>query len=151
MATTDLSNEEATHLLQLPKQPVDPEKKWNFPDLGQKIGIEMRSEDNSERFMLSATKSGYKIEKVSFHTRARRVVMLARLDLDPDGRHLNPDGEWILGPHLHLYRMGDGDRFAVTIPKQLFPDTLDRVDCWYRFLKYCNVTQNPDVRFEIFS
>ena len=49
-----------------------------------------------------------------YQTRARSVIVLARLDFGVE--HRNPDGAIVGSPHLNLYREGFADKWAYELP-----------------------------------
>ena len=55
--------------------------------------------------------------------------------------HRNPDGEEIPCPHLHIYREGYGDKWAVPIPTQDSPNIHDHWQTLQDFMRYCNPLQ----------
>lgn len=77
----------------------------------------LRSTDRKEEFLLTIERGHRKRIRLKYQTRARRVIVLARLELNGP-RHKNPPespykpGEWISEIHLHLYREGFEDRIA---------------------------------------
>ena len=74
--------------------------------------------------MLDIARGRINLKKATYQNRARRVVILARLDLGGPP-HENPDGEEISFPHLHTYRAGYADKWAVPAPTTLLPRTED--------------------------
>jgi hypothetical protein len=72
-----------------------------------------------------------------------------RLDLDGPP-HRNPDGEEIPCPHLHRYREGYGDKWAVLAPIERYSDTLDLFSTFEQFMRHCNVTEPPIVQKGLF-
>jgi len=69
--------------------------------------------------------------------------------LDLNGsKHVNPDGEEFSGSHIHIYREGYGDKFAYDISSEKFLDKFtnseDLTDALYDFMKFCNITKQPD-------
>ena len=54
------------------------------------------------QFVLSLTRNPFEI-KAHFRTKSKSVH-LARIDTQK--QHINPDGQRIIGPHLHWYREG---------------------------------------------
>jgi hypothetical protein len=70
--------------------------------------------------------------------------ILARLDFGGPP-HRNPDGEEIPCPHLHLYREGYGDKWAVPIPVDRFPNVNDLWLTLQDFMDYCNVIEPPQI------
>lgn len=82
--------------------------------------------------------------------RGRQVVVLVRLDLG-GAPHRNPDDTEVPAPHLHIYREGYGDKWAIAVPAEHFRDTGDRWATLEDFLRYCNVTQPPRIDRGLFT
>ena len=81
-----------------------------------------------------------------FHRVSRNFI--CRLDY---GNHLvphgNPDGSVVFGPHLHVYREGIRDSFALPL-KDIFPDyNGDSIGLIKMFLDYCHISYE-DVAFQ---
>ena len=72
-----------------------------------------------------------------------------RLDLDGPP-HRNPDGEEVACPHLHIYREGFGDKWAVAAPPNVYPNTTDLFSMFEAFMKHCNITAPPDIQLGLF-
>lgn len=77
-------------------------------------------------------------------------MVLYRLDID-GAPHRNPDGEEIPCPHLHVYREGYGDKWAVPAPADKFPNTSDLFAALGSFMTHCNITDWPNVQKGLFS
>jgi hypothetical protein len=76
--------------------------------------------------------------------------VLVRLDFG-GAPHRNPDGEEIGSPHLHLYREGYGDKWAVPVPEDRFENLSDPWQTLEDFMRYCNVVQSPMIRRGLFT
>lgn len=76
--------------------------------------------------------------------RTQTSIVLIRLDL-AGTTHRNPDGELIPCPHLHRYKEGFGDRWAMPIPEDLFKQVDNIIATMYDFADYCHVVQLPQV------
>ena len=118
-----------------------------YPSIGGKMAIPLQSEDGHEEFVLNIIR-GQKLQaKVSYQTRGRSVVVLARLDLGNSTPHRNPDGEVIGSPHIHLYREGFGDKWAFEIKPDMAAEIgFDFLDInadtkeWFdSFLAFCKI------------
>jgi len=57
--------------------------------------------------------------------------------------HRNPDGTLLPGRHLHVYREGYGDKFAIIPPANAFPNLEDIWSSLDDFMKYCNIIRPP--------
>jgi len=82
--------------------------------------------------------------------RGRQVVVLVRLDLG-GAPHRNPDDEEIPVPHLHLYREGYGDKWAVPVPADRFSNLADIWVTLEEFMRFCSVTQPPYIERGLFT
>lgn len=114
-----LTQVEADALMRLKKFRKD-DKEWTYPELGGSISIPIVSRDRREQFLLDLRRARIDLRKSRYQTRARQVVILARLDLG-NKPHRNPDGELIGSPHLHLYREGFDYKWAFPVPDNEFP------------------------------
>ena len=100
--------------------------------------------------LTSVTRAQIKLTKATYQNRARAVITLMRLDLDGP-LHRNPDGEEILCPHLHIYREGYGDKWAIPAPPATYPNTLDLFSTFEAFMQQCNITDPPRIQRGLFS
>ena len=82
--------------------------------------------------------------------RGRQVVVLVRLDLG-GAPHRNPDDVEVPAPHLHVYREGYGDKWAMAVPRDRFRDLADVWTALEDFLRFCNVTQPPHIERGLFT
>ena len=73
-----------------------------------------------------------------------------RLDLDGP-MHRNPDGEEIPCPHLHIYREGYGDKWAIAASVVTYPNTLDLFSTFEAFMQECNITVPLKIQKGLFS
>ncbi len=78
------------------------------------------------------------------------MIILLRLDLDGPPRR-NPDGEEIPCPHLHIYREGYGDKWAIPAPSARYINTLDLFSTFEAFMEHCNITDPPRIQKGLFS
>ena len=145
--TLELMQEKADTLLAMKKQKAD-SKQYEYPHLGGHLPIPLLSMDRCEEFMLDLSRRKIELRRNKFQTRARKVIVLVRLDLD-DTPHRNPDGEDVPGPHIHLYKEGYGDSWAYPLPEE-FTNPADCMNTLSEFLLYCNVTDPPDIEGGLF-
>ncbi len=145
----ELTQQEADTLLALAKFRMS-EERYSFPDPGGKLTIEVASEDKRESFFLDVHRSSVSLTKITYQNRARKIVILARLDLD-GAPHRNPDDTEISCPHLHLYREGFADKWAYAVPAEIFADLADRIGTLHDFMKFCNVVAPPHIDSSLLS
>lgn len=149
-----LTQAEADGLLQMPKVFVDQdpiEFSLNEPMDYDRL---IRSTDRREEFLPTIERGRRRRIRLKYQTRARRVIVLARLELNGP-RHKNPPespykpGEWTSETHLHLYREGFEDRIAYELgdaPGWTDPGSTDGIPALERFMRYCGVAQWPPIQ-----
>lgn len=143
-----LTQQEADSFLKLDKHYMGNEQ-FSFPSLGGALRIPLYSNDRREEFSLDITRGRIDLRKNTFQTRARRVVILARVDIGGP-LHRNPDGEEIPCPHLHVYREGYGDKWAIPLPDN-FKNYRDAWQTLTDFMDYCHVVTRPPIQPELFT
>lgn len=148
MADIHLTQSEADALIALDKRRVD-EERYRYPMSGS-IVVPLESFDKREQFLLDIHRARIDLLKGKYQNRARQVIVLVRLDF---GRapHRNPDGEEVGSPHLHVYREGFGDKWAVPVSDEHFPRMNDLWGTLEDFMRYCNVTLPPYIDRGLFS
>ena len=147
MADYDLTQAEVDALLALQKFCLD-QRPWPYPPLGIGQTIELFSQDRREVFLLDLERGRVNLAKGKYQTRGRQIIILARLCFGGPP-HRNPDGEEIPRPHLHVYREGYGDKWAIPVPPQRFSNQTDLRQLLTDFMGYCNIVQPPNFRMEL--
>jgi hypothetical protein len=141
VAKRSLTQAEADVLLAMPKKPLS-DGLYEFPTPGGRLLVPLVSHDGREDFALDVSRGKIDLAKAKYQHRARRVVPLARLDVN--GRpHTNPDGEPAPRTHLHLYREGFGLAWAFRVPAGRFTHPDDLGAALDDFLRFCNVDPWP--------
>ncbi len=128
-------------LLAMTKQRVNDDV-HAFSQIDSKLVIPLQSTDQREYFLLDIGRGRINLLKGTYQTRARQIVILARIDFG-GSPHRNPDGTDVACPHLHLYREGFGDKWAEPVPVATFESSDDRWQLFQDFLKFCNVILPP--------
>lgn len=152
-----LTQEEANSLLSLPKVFVE-QSPLEF-SLTESMDYEraLRSLDRREEFLLTVERGVRNRLRLKYQTRARKIIILARLDYR-GRRHRNPPespykpGQWLSGTHLHLFREGFDDRIAYDLPD--VPELAnmsadDDINTLEQFLRFCAVTAWPEIQTSI--
>jgi hypothetical protein len=76
---------------------------------------------------------------------------LSSFGLDLDGPpHRNPDDVEVPCPHLHIYREGYGDRWAIPAPIDRYANTEDLFLTFEAFIIHCNITEPPKIQMGLF-
>ena len=114
------------------------------------MSLALTSPDKRENFFLDITRAQIKISKATYQNRARQAIILMRLDIDGPP-HANPDGELIPCPHLHIYREGYADKWAIAAPAEKYPNVKDLYETLEAFMRHCNVTQPPVIEKGLFA
>ena len=148
MPDIDLTQAEADGLVSMEKHSTN-EDRLNFPGPGARLAVQLQSVDKRELFTVDISRSTIKLTKGTLQNRARQVVVLRRLDIE-GAPHRNPDGEEIPCPHLHIYREGYADKWAVPAPVELLPTDGTLYSALASFMSHCNVTQPPIVEKGLF-
>jgi len=149
MADINLTQHEAEIMIAMEKHRVN-EERSDFPMRGQSVTLPLQSADKREQFLLDLSRGRIDLLKVKMQNRARQVVVLVRLDLG-GAPHRNTDDEEIAVPHLHVYREGFGDKWAVPLPGERFRNPADVWTTFEDFLRVCNITQPPHVERGLFT
>jgi hypothetical protein len=149
MADLNLTQAEADALIAMEKHRVN-EDRSDFPMGGQSLALPLQSPDKREHFLLDVSRGRIDLLKVTMQNRARQVVVLVRLDLG-GAPHRNPDDKEIRVPHLHVYREGYGDKWAVAVPADRFTATADLWATLNDFMRFCNITQPPHIELGLFT
>lgn len=149
----DISDSEALHLIKMAKRSVWA-KAMPFPDIGGKLQIPVEAEREKESFFVNINRGRTSSLKVTYQTRARTLIPLARLDVGAS--HQNPDGMHIGSPHLHIYREGFADKWAYelhSLPEHLafaIPARTTHIDAWFNpFLDFCNISHDNTINWTV--
>lgn len=149
MADINLTQAEADALISMEKHRAN-EERADFPMDGQSVVLLLQSADGREQFLLDLSRGRIDLLKVKMQNRGRQVVVLVRLDLG-GAPHRNPDGEEVPVPHLHVYREGYGDKWAVPVPADRFSNVSDVWTTLEDFMRFCNITQPPHIQLGLFT
>ena len=149
MADINLTQAEADALIAMEKHRAN-EERAGFPMRGESIILPLQSADRREQFLLDLSRGRIDLLKVKMQNRGRQVVVLVRLDLG-GAPHRNPDDEEVAAPHLHVYREGYGDKWAIAAPADRFRNPADIWVTLEDFLGFCNVTQPPYIERGLFT
>lgn len=149
MADINLTQSEADALIAMEKHRVN-EDRHCFPISERSLIVPLHSSDRREQFLLDISRGRIDLRRGKFQNRARQVVVLVRLDFG-GSPHRNPDDQEISCPHLHVYREGYGDKWAIPVPLDQFPSTDDLWKTLEDFLRFCNITQPPHIDGGLFT
>lgn len=146
MSLIELTQAEAEALLKMAKHHKE-NNVYLFPGFGGTLRIPLVSNDGREEFMLDLSRGRIALTKNTFQTRARKTIVLARIDLGGPP-HTNPDGKQVLCPHIHIYREGFGDKWAIPLPDN-FSDSSNIGTTLDEFMSYCNINTKPQIQMGI--
>ncbi|MDR1269566.1 MAG: hypothetical protein LBK82_08580 [Planctomycetaceae bacterium] len=121
---------------------------FDFPSMGGSLRIPLHSADKREDFTLDISRNKIAFERNKLQTRVRKTIILVRIDIGGQP-HRNPDGEEINCPHLHLYREGFDDKWAISLPSVFIaPSNIFRT--LNEFMDYCNIITKHFIRRDLF-
>ena len=149
MADINLTQPEADALIAMEKHRAN-EDHHDFPMGGTSLVLPLQSPDKKEQFFLDLSRGRIDLAKVKMQNRARQVVVLVRLDLAGESTS-QPRRRGIACPHLHVYREGYGDKWAMPVPADRFPEPSNLWATLAHFLTYCNVTRPPHIERGLFT
>jgi hypothetical protein len=149
MADINLTQAEADALIAMEKHRVN-EDLADFPMGGQSVVLPLQSVDKREQFLLDLSRGRIDLAKVKMQNRGRQVVVLVRLDLG-GAPHRNPDDQEVPVPHLHVYREGYGDKWAVPLPADRFSNPTDVWATLCEFMQFCNISEPPHIDRGLFA
>lgn len=147
-----LSKEEADTLFKMRKIPAK-SVSLSFPEEGDRLEIELCSEDKRYNFQADINRKGNKAKKLIYQNRSNKVYVLRRLDFI-GAPHGNPSAEIddellnkyknadIPCPHVHLYVEGFNDKWAVPLDEILeikIEESDDSYTLMEKFFNYCNI------------
>ncbi|CAM5217674.1 hypothetical protein CDEF62S_00649 [Castellaniella defragrans] len=147
MADDILAQADADTLLRMEKMPASTAA-FEFPSLGGRIEVPLISCDEREQFSLDINRKRIALT-TGYQTRGRKIVVLARLDFAAP--HRNPDGSEVGVPHLHLYREGYGDKWAVEVSMGILSNPDDAWQVLHDFMRYCGVVEQPNITRGLFA
>jgi hypothetical protein len=151
MRHMDITQAEADALRHMEKHRVTEENHlFPTPYSGASLSLPLQSPDRREHFFLDITRGRISLHKVTYQNRARQVLVLVRLDI-AGPPHRNPDGQEIQCPHLHLYREGYGDKWAVPLGEEPFTNPESLYVTLQQFMRFCNITRPPHFEQGLFE
>ncbi len=139
---------EADALIAMEKFRVD-SAQWEYPQVGGSISVPLQSADKKENFLLDISRSRIDLLRGKYQNRARNTVVLLRLDFGGQP-HRNPDDVEVASPHLHVYKEGYGDKWAIPVPLNDFPKISDLSRTLDDFMKFFNIVTPPSIKRGLF-
>ena len=139
-----LTQSEADALIAVPKRMLE-QGLIELPSRGQRKCYPAKSVDGRSDFLFDVRVSGVRVTNRTCQERAHVSEVLLRLDMDGPP-HDNPDGQEIVGPHLHVYREGFAARWAYPVPAEILRYGHLLPDILHGFLEYCNVVDIPSIQ-----
>jgi len=148
IADLEITQSEAEALIAMEKHRASDDR-YSSPLGGRSVSIPLQSVDKREQFLLDVSRGRIDLGRGKYQNRARQVVVLVRLDFG-GSPHRNPDGEEIGSPHLHIYREGFGDKWAIPLPADRFPRIMNLRSTLDDFMQFCNITLPPNIESGLF-
>ncbi len=115
------------------------------------------STDRREEFLFDFERGNRNRARLKYQVRGRKIIVLARLDLNGPAHRNPPDAPYkpgvrLLCPHFHKYLEDFEDRVAYEIadvPGLSLRDTSNAVFCLEDFLNYCAVEAVPNIQLTV--
>ena len=139
-----LTQAEADYLIALDKQFVTDDV-LILGDTGLDLSRPLVSLDGREQFILDVWRGTLNLKKYKLQLRARVVIPLVRVDV-AGSPHLNPDGNLVPCPHIHLYREGYDDKWAFSLNDYPFHNPDDIIITFDDFARFCNIQRIPRIQ-----
>ncbi len=139
-----LTQAEADQFIQMAKHFVRPPASISIPP-GLDDTFELAGPGDREKFHLDIWRGTIRLTKLKFQNRVQTMLVLVRLDVD-GAPHTNPDGQRLIGTHLHLFREGYDDRWAYPVDAAAFTVLSDPGTTFQEFCAYCHIESPPPVQ-----
>jgi hypothetical protein len=152
-----LTRAEADALLQIPKEFIE-SAPLEFPNSqALRYERELRSMDRREQFLFDFEQGNRNRARLKYQTRGRKVLILARLELNGPAHRNPPNSPYRPGarlpcPHFHRYIEGFEDKIAydpADVSGLSMRDLANGVICLEDFLKYCAVQSVPNIQLTV--
>jgi hypothetical protein len=117
----------------------------------------LQSADRREQFLLTVERGQRSRIRLKYQTRARKIIVLARLDLNGPAHQNPPESPYqpdrrIAGPHMHLYRENFEDRIAyelADVPGLTIRNLGSGVSCLEDLLRFVGLRKWPAIQLSI--
>ena len=99
-------------------------------------------DDGDVEYFLHVYRGKYDMTRFSFHLRFKdNHEHLVRVDINPTGKHVNPDGSVITDSHMHIYNPESSkkDSFAIPLNPKEFPNIETIIEAYMSFEQYINL------------
>jgi MoaA/NifB/PqqE/SkfB family radical SAM enzyme len=139
-----VDQDEINRLLGLKKH-SDPKRTYKLPFPGNKLSIQLDSDNRREKFALNVYR-GKRIElKFNYSTIAKTILPFCLVRVDLNGsEHQNPDGTIIPCPHIHIFNEEFGESLARPLSGIImFKDIYDTWEVLQDFISFCNIETRP--------
>ena len=152
-----LTQTEADALLQMGKGFADTEPLEFWQTQPMWYERLLLSADRREQFILDVERGRRNRARLKYQTRARKVIILTRFEMNGPAHRNPPDspyrpGERLDCPHFHRYIEGYEDRIAyhiADVPNLAVRDINNGVFCLEDFLRYCHVENWPNIQLMV--
>lgn len=110
---------------------------------------ERRLKSTCDEYLFNISSGRIELSKMTYMTRhAKSNTILVRIDTSSGARHINPDGEFIPCPHIHIYKDGS-TKWAYPLDHKMFNGIFTKTDDVAILLKdlfkYINIKKNPRI------
>ena len=135
----EMSRAEITHLLTVAKEAIIDQ--LTLPSKGQEICFDVFGVPQKERFIINIFRGNINAKKYNINARfSVNNVMLMQLHISPTNRHVNPNGDIIIGDHWHIFDKDTGLKWAYPAANIQSDDFVDNT---IKFLDKFKVIKRP--------
>lgn len=146
----DYNNLNDKEVIQIIKRLKYPKRKFAISDIYREISAlfgkididEVILDDDGVKYILHIFRGKRNSNRFSIHLRFKEINdHIVRVNINPSNRHLNPNGDYILGSHIHIYsnQYSKRDSLAVPLEESDFPNVNTIVEAVSHFIDYTNI------------
>ena len=121
-----LTNNEFEKIIHFPKQFLE-SSEIILPFNERYPGKNIRSLNGDDLFILNITRGNKELDKISYQIRQNsNNNILLRIETKGP-RHRNPNGDYISGPHIHIYIENFEDDWAIPLDNTNFLEYIEKI------------------------
>ena len=141
-----LTKEEANILISSLKHLLYEKNVLVFPEPGEKMLLNCK-DGNNNNYIIDVSRGRIKPSKGTYQTRHNKSTILIRVDIDGPP-HDNPDGKEIPCPHIHIYREGFEDKWALPLHREISTNPQDLIQVLIDYFSYNNICNRNEIHIQ---
>jgi hypothetical protein len=137
----ELTQHEADRLIAMLKRKVD-DTVYEFPKTIGELVFDVVGDDIADVFIVNISRKGLNGVSCSYQGRIKKEdTLLLRFDINPNGKHKNPDGSYVSGSHFHIF--SEKTKMAIAIP--LLDNCSNLYEFCFTFFLRFNIVSPPQI------